>query len=85
MSKVFVYIPNDPYYKSEEFKASERIRQRIFYQKNREQKLQYSKERREENKGIIFHCELCNRDVSLNSQRAHLKTKIHQSKINEIK
>ena len=78
-------ILREPYLGSTLHKERERARLKKWYENpaNREQKLKYFKERSEEIKDIKYTCELCDRSVCLISKRAHLKTKLHQSKVNE--
>ena len=78
-------ITREPYIGSALHKERERARLKRWYAnpENKAQKLRYFKVKREEDKDKTYTCELCNRTVCLISKPAHLKTKLHQSKVNE--
>ena len=67
--------------KTPERKQMANLRAKKHYENNKEYYDNLRKEKYDNLKGEIYHCELCNRDVQLNSKRLHLKTKIHLSNI----
>ena len=78
-------MTREPYIGSALHKERERARLKRWYANpdNKAQKLKYLREKREEDKDIKYRCELCDRSVCLISKSAHLKTKLHQSKVKD--